>query len=107
MLELYPSTVRLIRFCVNLVVRAALVAVTWGILLLIGLAFNWLIEYGLELAGAHESVRKTSTAVVLVFILALMAAALITSLYDIWAVAKAVLGDSSESDHTENQRDRD
>ena len=107
MLELYPSTVRMGKFCLNLVLRAALVALTWAGLLLIGLIFNWVIDYALEVAGAHESVKAFSSAIVLVFVFALMGAAAVTSLFDIVALAKATLKDSSERDRTEEEQGRD
>ena len=104
MFKPYPSTVRIWGFCFNLMLRAVIVTLTWSGLLLTGMAFNWLINYVLESVGAHESARSVSSAIVLVFVLSLMVSAALTGLSDIFALTKAAIGGSSQSDRTENSR---
>lgn len=106
MLEIYPSTIKIGKLCFNLVFRAVLLALTWVVLLSIGLVFNWLASYLLELADAHSSVKAVSSAIVLGPVFGLMAAAAVTSLFDGFALTRAALRDPSESDGTENDRGR-
>ena len=104
MFEIYPSTIRMGGLCFNLVLRTVLLALTWVCLLSAGLVFNWVANWMLELAGAHSSVKSVSSAIVLVLVMTLMGAAAVTSLFDIFALARAALRDPSESDRTENDR---
>jgi len=104
MFEIYPSTIRMGGLCFNLVLRTVLLALTWVCLLSAGLVFNWVANWMLELAGAHSSVKSVSSAIVLVLVMTLMGAAAVTSLFDIFALARAALRDPSESDRAENDR---
>lgn len=54
---LYPSTVEIIKFCINLVVRAAVLALTWVFILGIGVGLNWLINWILQELMARSPLR--------------------------------------------------
>jgi hypothetical protein len=97
MLELYPSTIRTGRVCFNLVVRAAIVTLAWAVLLSTGLALNLLVGYTLGLLGAHESLKTVSSFIVQGFFYVWAVATTITSLSDVFALVKAALTGSSES----------
>lgn len=94
-LKLYPSTVKIIDLCFNLVVRAAVLAVTWGLLLLIDTGLSRLIRLLLELLGASESVERLSSQIFLVYVIVLGFAATLTSVKDALSLTIAGLRDPS------------
>lgn len=106
MFKLYPSTVRVGGFCFNLMLRAVIVALTWSVLLLTGLAFNWLMNF-LESVGAPDPARSVSSAIVIGSLLFLMGATAVINLSDIFALTRVALRDAGQGDRTENSRGRD
>ena len=88
---LYPSTIELAKFCANLVVRAALVALSWVVLLLIGVGLNWVINWVLGVLAAPEYVSNILTQIVIAFIIFLGLAATLTSGKDVFILTIASL----------------
>ena len=88
---LYPSTVEIVRFCVNLVVRAIALALTWAFILVIGVGLNWLINWILKELMAPAVVEQYSGQIVFAYILILGAAATLTSFKDVLALTLAGL----------------
>lgn len=104
-MNLHWSTARFIELCFNIVVRAFVIAVSWGCLLLIGVGLNWLIDLSLRLLGASEVVEKLLTQIVLVYVLVLGVAATLTGTKDVWSLTIAGLRSSSttaQDDEGEN-----
>lgn len=88
---LYPSTVEIVRFCVNLIVRAIALALTWVFILVIGVGLNWLINWILKELMAPPVVARYSGQIVFAYILILGAAATLTSFKDVLALTLAGL----------------
>ena len=100
---LYPSTIQAVRLYLNIVVRAAALALIWGALLGIGTCLNWLIDLALGAFDASEKVKNVSLQVSLGYIIALGVAATLTSLKDVWDLTLASLRKSS-ADETDDQQ---
>lgn len=94
-LKLHPSTVAIAGICFNLVVRAAILAATWGCLLLIAIVLNWVIHLSLDRLGASEFVEDLSLTIVRTYVLVLGVAATLTSIKDIWSLTVAGVRNSS------------
>ena len=93
--KLRPSTVAIAGICFNLVVRAAILATTWGCLLLIAIVLNWVIHLSLDRLGASEFVEDLSLTIVRTYVVILGAAATLTSIKDIWSLTVAGVRDPS------------
>lgn len=78
-LKLYPSTLDIIQLGVNLIVRTAILTLVSSCFLLIGLSFNWLINFGLEVLEAPEIGKEVLSQLALVYILVVGVAATLTS----------------------------
>lgn len=78
-IKLYPSTLDIIQLGVNLIVRTAILTLVLSCFLLIGLSFNWLINFGLEVLEAPEIGKKILSQIALVYILVVGGAATLTS----------------------------
>ena len=74
----WGSTLDFMRFCVRLVVRAAVVTLTASCFLLIGVAFDWMVEWVLEIVGASEFVIEVAFQITLAYILAIVMMAALT-----------------------------
>lgn len=81
----------MVRFCVNLVVRAIALALTWAFILGIGVGLNWLINWILRELMAPAVVEQYSGQIVFAYILILGVAATLTSLKDVLALTLAGL----------------
>ena len=95
LVKLYPSTIQLGRLCFNIIVRTAIMALSWGALLFINVCFSWLIDLALGAFDASETVKSISSKVVHVPILLLGVATALTSLKDMWDLTLASLRKSS------------
>ena len=78
-LKIYPSTVDIIQLGVNLVVRTIVLTLVLTSFLLIGLGFNWLINFALEILEVPEVVEKVLSQIALVYIFVVGVAATLTS----------------------------
>ncbi len=94
---IHPATVETIKFCVNLVVRAAVLALTWACILAIGVGFNWLINWILKALMAPEIIGRYSEQVVFLYVLILGIAATATSFKDIFALIRASMRNAPSS----------
>lgn len=92
---LYPSTVEIAKFCLNLLVRVVVIAVTWAFILGIGVGLNWLIDWTLEILAAPTQVRRYSTSIILAFVLTLAVSAAITGFKDLFSLVLAAFRSSS------------
>lgn len=102
---LYPSTMEIIKFCINLVVRAAVLALTWVFILGIGVGLNWLINWILQELMAPKSVAQYSGQIVFAYILILGLAATLTSFKDVLALTIAGLRNSAAHSATDTVGD--
>ena len=91
------GTVRTFRVCVNLVVRASVIALTWGCLLVINLALNWLISVTLTLVGAPQILDTVLSQTVLVFVTILGLGATISGLMDAYSLTKTAVTNSGSN----------
>ena len=82
MFGLDAGTAGMIKQCFNLVIRAVTVALTWSILLGIGLALNWFINIALSSLGASEATKLVLSQIVLAYVTVLGIVATITGLID-------------------------
>ena len=78
-LKIYPSTVDVIQLGFNLVIRTVFLTLVLTSFLLIGLGFNWLINFSLEILEAPESVERVLSQIALVYIFVVGVAATLTS----------------------------
>lgn len=97
-IKLYPSTIQLGRLCFNIVVRMVIMALSWVVLLATNICLSWLIDLALGAFDASETVKSTSSKIILVPILVLGAATALTSLKDIWDLIVASLRKSSANE---------
>lgn len=104
-MNLHSSTTRFIGLCFNIVVRALVVAVSWGCLLLIGVGLNWLLDFSLRLLGASENVENILSQIVLVYVLVLGVAATLTGTKDVWSLTIAGLRGSSTTTQSDKEED--
>lgn len=88
---LEPNTILVIRRCFNLVVRAAIVALTWACLLGIAFSLNWFISIVLASLNADDAVRMILSQVILAFVVVLGVCATITGFMDVIALTAAVV----------------
>lgn len=97
---LYPSTIGFIKRRVNAVVRvvacAAILAIGWIILMAIGIALNFALEYTLEAVDAPDWVRSLLSLMLWVGLVVLGIAVTTTSISDAINLAKAGLKDPFE-----------
>ncbi len=92
---IYPSTIEIAKFCFNLVIRAAILALTWAFILAIGVGLNWLIDWVLKTLMAPEYTRNILEQIVFAFIIFLGLAVTLTSIKDIFILTKAGLRNPS------------
>ena len=104
-MNLHWTTTRFIALCFNIVVRAFVIAVSWGCLLLIGVGLNWLIDLSLRLLGASETVENILSQIVLVYVLVLGVAATLTGTKDVWSLTIAGLRNSSTTAQSDEGED--
>ncbi len=104
--KLYSSTRRAVRLYFNIVVRAAVLALIWGVLLAIGTGLNWLIDLALGAFDASEKVKNISLQISLGYIIALGVAATLTSLKDVWNLTLASLRKSSADEPDDHQEEK-
>lgn len=88
---LEPNTILVMQRCFNLVVRAAIIAVTWACLLAIAFSLNWFINIVLSSLNADAAIRMILTQVILAFVVVLGVCATITGLLDVIALTAAVV----------------
>ena len=105
-IKLYPSTLRAVRLYFNIVVRAAVLALIWGVLLAIGTGLNWLIDFALGAFAASEKVKNISLQISLGYIIALGVAATLTSLKDVWDLTLASLRKSSADEPDDREEEK-
>ena len=78
-IKLYPSTLDIVQLGVNLIVRTAILTFASSCFLLLGLSFNWLVNFGLEVLEAPEIGKEILSQIALVYILVVGVAATLTS----------------------------
>ncbi len=92
---LYPSTIELAKYCANLVVRAAALALTWFCILGIGVGLNWLVNWILKSFMAPDFVVSSLSHTVVALVVTLVLAATLTSFKDILSLTLESLKSTS------------
>ena len=89
----WRSMLELLLFCVRLVVRAAVIMLTFGCFLLIGVGFDWMIKWTLGVLEASEYVRNVFSQVTLMYIFLIATAATLSSTAMVAYLTFADMGD--------------
>ena len=101
MFGLDARTAGMVKLCFNLAIRAIAVALTWSILLGIGLALNWFINIALSSLGASEATKQLLSQIVLAYVAIFGVAVTITGLIDVISLvvasARAAAGASPDA----------
>ena len=63
----YPSTVRYVRLCVNIVIRAVAFSASAGIMASLSIPLKWLLDYLMAVFGVHERVQVVVSQVAIGF----------------------------------------
>ena len=98
MLRLYPSTIAFINLCLNIVVRAAALTIALGVLAIISLPFNALINYALRSSGMSETLVARYSFIALVTPGVIGIAMTLATILDIGKLIKSNL-DTSDYTH--------
>lgn len=104
---LEPNTLLVLRRCVNLVARAAIVAITWACLLGIAVALNWFINIVLASLNADAAVRMILSQIILAFVVVLGVCATITGFMDVISLTAAVVRSAFAKPPNSRQDDSD
>lgn len=80
---LYPSTIAFIKLCVNIVVRAVVVAAAWCVMAATAIILNFVLDYLVSAFGMPEPVRRVLSQLALGYPIVLAIAILITGIIDV------------------------
>ena len=79
----YPSTVRYVRLCVNIVIRAVAFSASAGIMASLSIPLKWLLDYLMAVFGVHERVQVVVSQIAIGFPVTLALAILFVGVMDI------------------------
>ena len=97
-----PSTIALIKLCINIVVRAIVVAAAFAILLVISILLNLLINY---VVNASDAVRGWLSLLAVAIPVMIAVGIGVTSIGDVWNLTKSSLKTPDNNTRTDAENE--